>query len=74
MNQRLLAAARTIGTIETTPAVEDLYFYVNADGRPHHVGIVTMSCATGASLAPGTLIVLAARWKSTTTGGTWPVR
>lgn len=37
----LLAAARTVGTVQTTPALDDLYFYVTASGHAHHVGIVT---------------------------------
>ena len=37
----LLAAAVRAGSVITTPAVDDLFFYVNGSGTPHHVGIVT---------------------------------
>jgi hypothetical protein len=40
----LLAAARAQGwtlAAGEPPAPEDLFFYVRADGTPHHVGIVT---------------------------------
>jgi hypothetical protein len=39
--QLKLADARRLGLVVTTPAADDLYFFVNADGRAHHIGIVT---------------------------------
>lgn len=37
----LLTQARAKRWIVTTPQVDDLFFYVNAAGVPHHVGAVT---------------------------------
>lgn len=37
----MLSAARQIGTIVIRPQRDDLYFYTNPVGFPHHVGIVT---------------------------------
>jgi hypothetical protein len=40
--------ARTKGLVVTTPAVDDLYFFLRPDGTPHHTGIVTgLSPLTG---------------------------
>ena len=36
-----LAEARARGFVEALPAVDDLYFFVKADGLAHHEGIVT---------------------------------
>lgn len=38
---RLLDAAKAKGWLVAAPAVDDLYFFINADGRPHHVGVIT---------------------------------
>ncbi len=43
----LLAAARTVGTVQGQPSPDDLFFYVTAAGHAHHVGIVTAVRATG---------------------------
>lgn len=39
--QVLLDAARARGWIVTTPAIDDLFFYVNGANHAHHIGIVT---------------------------------
>ena len=39
--RHMLDEAQTHGWIVTTPRIDDLYFFVYADGGPHHVGIVT---------------------------------
>jgi hypothetical protein len=38
-----LAHAKAKGWITTKPQAEDLFFYVNDAGVPHHVGIVTQA-------------------------------
>jgi len=40
-SQLMLEAAKTKGTVVTYPTTDDLFFYVNATGHAHHVGIVT---------------------------------
>lgn len=37
----LLAAASARGWVVSTPVVDDLFFYLTADGHAHHIGIVT---------------------------------
>jgi hypothetical protein len=37
----MLASCRAKGFVVDTPEVDDLYFFLNAEGLPHHVGIVT---------------------------------
>lgn len=37
----LLNDAKMKGLVVTQPQADDLYFFVRADGTPHHVGIVT---------------------------------
>ena len=39
--RQMLDQARAKGYVSTTATVDGLYFYVRADGTPHHVGIVT---------------------------------
>lgn len=39
--QAVLDHARANGWVVTAPAVDDLFFYVDAAGHAHHVGIVT---------------------------------
>lgn len=37
----LLADAKRLGFVTTTPVADDLFFYLDVDGHAHHVGIVT---------------------------------
>lgn len=39
--QEILTDARAKGFVKVAPAIDDLFFYVNADGHAHHVGVVT---------------------------------
>jgi hypothetical protein len=39
--QQMLDEARTKGFVVDQPDVDDLFFFLNANGLPHHVGIVT---------------------------------
>lgn len=37
----MLGQARVRGLVVSDPVIDGLFFYVRADGTPHHVGIVT---------------------------------
>ncbi len=39
----MLTEAKANGYVVTDPLPEDLYFFVNASGSPHHVGIVSVA-------------------------------
>jgi hypothetical protein len=41
----MLAQARQLGYLVSVPQPGDLFFYLNADGHAHHVGIVTAASA-----------------------------
>jgi|SRR6476469_2891618 len=45
--QTLLAEARAKGYVVDKPAVDCLFFYLNAADLPHHVGIVTGTSTSG---------------------------
>lgn len=47
----MLAEARLKGFVVTTPQPEDLYFYLDGAGVPHHVGIVTEVTINGGGIA-----------------------